>query len=289
MPGERGIGEPGWARAALVLASVAVFAVMLAMPLAVVFAEALSKSWRYALDALSNPDALAAIRLTVLVALIVVPLNTAFGLAAAWCTVHFRFPGRALLVALIELPFAVSPVISGMVFVLLFGRQGWLGPLLAAHGIEIVFALPGIVLATIFVTLPFVARQLMPLMQAQGTDEEEAALTLGAGCWQVFRRVTLPKVRWALLTGMLLCNARAMGEFGAVSVVSGHIRGVTDTMPLHIQILYDDYDIAGAFAMSALLACLALATLALREALTWRARRAEERGAQAVLATAVAA
>ncbi|MBV8615791.1 MAG: sulfate ABC transporter permease subunit CysW [Acetobacteraceae bacterium] len=286
MPGERGIGEPGWVRVALVLASIAVFAVMLAMPLAVVFTEALSKGWQFALDALSDPDALAAIWLTLLVALIVVPLNTAFGLAAAWCIVHFRFPGRALLVALVELPFAVSPVISGMIYVLLFGRQGWLGPLLAAHGVKIVFALPGIVLATTFVTLPFVARQLVPLMQAQGTDEEEAALTLGAGGWQVFRRVTLPKVRWALLTGMLLCNARSMGEFGAVSVVSGHIRGLTNTMPLHVQILYNGYDIAGAFAMSALLACLGLATLALRELLAWRARRAEGCGAQAVLVPA---
>lgn len=285
MPAEgSGIGEPGWGRAVLIALSLAVMGIMLVAPLLVVFTEALAEGWRYALDALSDPDALAAIRLTVLVAAIAVPLNTAFGLAAAWCTERFRFPGRALLLALIELPFSVSPVVAGLVYVLLFGRQGWLGPLLAERGIQVVFALPGIVLATTFVTLPFVARQVAPLLRAQGTEEEEAALTLGASGWQMFRRVTLPKVRWALLTGVLLCNARTMGEFGAVSVVSGHIRGVTSTMPLHVEILYNEYNLAAAFAMSALLASLGLATLALREALAWQARRAAARGANAMLA-----
>jgi sulfate transport system permease protein len=196
---------------------------------------------------------------------------------------RFRFPGRAVLVTLIELPFSVSPVVSGLVYVLLFGLQGWFGPFLQRHGIEIIFAVPGIVLATVFVTLPFVARQLMPLMQAQSVAEEEAALTLGASGWQMFCRVTLPRIKWALLTGVLLCTARAMGEFGAVSVVSGHIRGLTNTMPLHIEILYNEYQVAAAFAMSALLACLALVTITLRGVLEWRARRALMRGQLAVL------
>jgi sulfate transport system permease protein len=278
----RDIGEPAWTRWLLLTATLLVVGVMLVMLLLVVFTEALAKGWDFLTDSLAEPDARAAIRLTLTVAAIAVPLNTVFGLAAAWCVVHFRFPGRALLVALIELPFAVSPVISGLLYVLLFGLQGWLGSFLQAHDIQIIFALPGIVLATVFVTLPFVARQLMPLMEALGVEEEEAALTLGASGWQIFRRITLPRIRWALLTGVLLCNARAMGEFGAVSVVSGHIRGLTNTMPLHIEILYNEYNIAAAFAMAALLALLALATIALRMLVEWRGRRAVALGEQAV-------
>jgi sulfate transport system permease protein len=213
------------------------------------------------MEAYSDPDAMAAIRLTLLVAAIAVPVNTLGGIAAAWCVAKYEFPGKRLLIALIELPFSVSPVISGMVFVLVFGAQGWLGPWLQAHDVQIVFALPGLVLATVFVTFPFVARTLIPLMQEQGRTEEEAAATLGAGGWQTFRLVTLPNVKWALLSGVLLCNARAMGEFGAVSVVSGHIRGETNTMPLHVEILYNEYQFAAAFAVAALLALLALVTL----------------------------
>ncbi len=276
------IGEPGWVRVALLAAMAAILLVMLILPLAIVFAEAFAKGRSFLLEALSDADAQSAIRLTLIVAAIVVPVNTVFGLAAAWCLVHFRFPGRWLLIGLIELPFAVSPVISGMVFVLLFGRQGWAGPFLAAHDIRIVFALPGIVLATVFVTLPFVARQLMPLMQAKGASREEAALTLGASGWQVFRRVMLPRIRWALLSGVLLCNARAMGEFGAVSVVSGHVRGLTNTIPLHVEILYNQYNLPAAFAMAALLALLAIATIGLRLLVEWRARRVVERGQRAV-------
>jgi sulfate transport system permease protein len=279
---ERSIGEPGGARAAVIAAAVAIAAVMLLMPLLVVFTEALSKGWPRLVDTLTEPDALAAIRLTLLVAAIVVPLNTAFGLAAAWCVSHFRFPGRQLLITLIELPFSVSPVIAGLIYVLMFGLQGVLGPWLWAHDIKVVFALPGIVLATAFVTLPFVARQVAPLMQAQGVDEEEAALTLGASGWQVFRRVTLLKVRWALLYGILLCNARSMGEFGAVSVVSGHIRGFTNTMPLHVEILYNEYNLAAAFGMASLLALMAIATIGVRMLLEWRHRRSVSLGAEAV-------
>jgi sulfate transport system permease protein len=266
----------------LITATLLVVGVMLLLPLLVVFSEALAKGWDFLADALREPDAQSAIRLTVLVAAIAVPVNAAIGLAAAWCLTHFSFPGRKLLIGLIELPFAVSPVISGMVYVLMFGLQGWFGPYLMAHGVKIIFALPGIVIATIFVTLPFVARQLMPLMQALGTEEEQAALTLGASGWQMFTRITLPRIRWALLTGVLLCNARAMGEFGAVSVVSGHIRGATNTMPLHIEILYNEYNLPAAFAMAALLALLAIATIGLRLILEWQSRRAELRGQQAI-------
>lgn len=279
-----GIGEQRWVIALLIGASVALTALMLLLPLAVVFIEALAKGWSTFAAAITEPDAQAAIRLTALVSLIAVPVNTVFGIAASWCVVRFRFWGRGVLVALIELPFSVSPVVSGLVFVLLFGLQGRFGPTLAAHNLHIIFAVPGIVLATIFVTLPFVARQLMPLMQAQGIAEEEAALTLGASGWQVFRRVTLPRIRWALLTGVLLCNARAMGEFGAVSVVSGHIRGLTNTMPLHIEILYNEYNLAAAFGMSAVLASLALVTIALRTALEWQQNKTLTLGAAAVLA-----
>ena len=278
----RDIGMPSALRIALVCATLAIVGVVLVMPLLVVFTEALGRGWDFMTSALQEPDALSAIRLTLLVAVIAVPLNTIIGVCAAWCLTHFQFPGRRLLVGLVELPFAVSPVISGMIYVLLFGLQGWLGPFLSAHDIKIVFALPGIVLATVFVTLPFVARQLMPLMQALGTEEEQAALTLGASGWQMFRRITLPRIRWALLTGVLLCNARAMGEFGAVSVVSGHIRGLTNTMPLHIEILYNEYNLPAAFAMAALLALLAIATIGLRMLLEWRGRRAAELGQLAI-------
>ena len=235
--------------------------VFLALPLAAVFTEALRRGWDTVLEAYADPDAMAAIRLTLLVAAISVPVNTIGGIAAAWCVAKYDFPGKRLLTALIELPFSVSPVISGMVFVLVFGAQGWFGPWLQSRDIQIVFALPGLVLATVFVTFPFVARTLIPLMQEQGRAEEEAAATLGAGGWQTFRLVTLPNIKWALLSGVLLCNARAMGEFGAVSVVSGHIRGETNTMPLHIEILYNEYQFAAAFAVAALLALLALVTL----------------------------
>lgn len=277
-----GIGEPAWIRWLLILACVTLIAGMLVLPLAIVFTQALAKGWGFLLDALVEPDAAAAIRLTLLVAVIAVPANTVFGLAASWCVVHFRFWGRGLLLALIALPFSVSPVVSGLLYVLLFGLQGWIGPFLSAHGVQLIFTVPAIVIVTVFVTLPFVARQLIPLMQAQGVDEEEAALTLGASGWQILRRITLPRVRWALLTGVLLCNARAMGEFGAVSVVSGHIRGLTNTMPLHIEILYNEYNLAAAFGMAALLAGLALVTIALRAVVEWQGRRAQLQGEQAV-------
>jgi sulfate transport system permease protein len=222
--------------------------------------------------AVTTPDALSAIRLTLIVAAVTVPLNVVFGLAAAWAVAKFEFVGKSLLITLIDLPFSVSPVISGLIYVLMFGAQGVFGPWLAEHGIKIIFAVPGIILATVFVTLPFVARELIPLMQEQGAEEEEAARVLGASGWQIFFRVTLPNVKWGLLYGVLLCNARAMGEFGAVSVVSGHIRGLTNTMPLHVEILYNEYDFVGAFAVASLLAALALVTLAVKTALEWRFR-----------------
>ncbi len=253
--------EPRAIRWLLVLLALALPGLFLVLPLAAVFTEALRRGWHPAWQALSDPDAVAAIRLTLLVAAISVPVNTLGGLAGAWCIARYRFPGRAFLLALIELPFSVSPVISGLVWVLLFGAHGWFGPWLQAHDVQIVFAVPGLVLATLFVTFPFVARTLIPLMQEQGREAEEAAATLGASGWQSFWRVTLPGIRWALLSGVLLCNARAMGEFGAVSVVSGHIRGETNTMPLHIEILYNEYQFVGAFAVAALLALLALVTL----------------------------
>ena len=254
--------DPAIARILLVLIALTLAVIIFVLPLAAVLAEALRRGWEPALDAIADPDSIAAIRLTLIVAVISVPLNTVGGIAAAWAITKFRFPGRRLLTTLIELPFSVSPVISGLVFVLLFGAQGYFGPWLREHDIEIIFALPGLVLATLFVTFPFVARTLIPLMQEQGRDEEEAAATLGAGGWQIFRLVTLPNVKWALLAGVLLCNARAMGEFGAVSVVSGHIRGQTNTMPLHVEILYNEYMFVGAFAVAALLALLGVVTLA---------------------------
>jgi sulfate transport system permease protein len=268
----RGLREPGWAKALLIVAALAYVAVMLLLPLGAVLFEALRKGWDMWLAAVTAPDARASIRLTFIVAAISVPLNTIFGLAAAWAVAKFDFRGKTVLVALIELPFSVSPVVAGLVFVLLFGAQGWFGSWLAEHDIHIIFALPGLVLATLFVTFPFVARQLIPLMSAQGRADEEAALTLGASGWQAFWRVTLPNIRFGLLYGVLLCNARAMGEFGAVSVVSGHIRGETNTMPLQVEALYNDYDFVAAFAVASLLALLALVTLALKSALEWRYR-----------------
>ncbi|MDE1169944.1 MAG: sulfate ABC transporter permease subunit CysW [Verrucomicrobium sp.] len=262
---------------ALLLAVTAAFLLLfLVVPLGEVFAEAFAQGPGVAWAALRDPDCRAAIGLTLLTAAIAVPLNTAFGIAAAWALTRYRFPGRRVLSVLIDLPLWVSPVIGGLVYVLLFGRHGFLWPWLDAHGIRIVFALPGIVLGTTFVTVPFVARSLIPLMESQGVTEEEAAYSLGAGGWQILRRITLPKVKWALLYGVILCNARAMGEFGAVSVLSGHIRGLTNTLPLHIEVLYNDYQYAAAFAAASLLCLLALVTLALKTAVEWGARRQEE-------------
>jgi len=252
-------------RRVLTLGAATIVGLFVFVPLAAVFAQALRKGPAASLAAILEPNALAAIRLTLLTAAIVVPLHLVLGLTTAWVVAKFRFRGRGLLVALVDLPFAVSPVVAGLVFVLLFGRQGLLGPLLLAHGWKVIFAVPGIVLATAFVTFPFVTREVLAVMEAQGNDEEEAALTLGAGGWQTFLRVTLPKARWGLLYGVVLCNARAMGEFGAVSVVSGHIRGATNTVPLHVEILYNEYDLAGAFAVASLLTLLALATLAVKK------------------------
>jgi sulfate transport system permease protein len=254
--------ERAMIRALLIGLALVFMALMLILPVVVVFTEALRKGVSIYFASFSDPDALAAIQLTLMVAAISVPLNTIFGIAASWAIAKFEFNGKSLLVTLIDLPFSISPVVSGLIYVLLFGAQGVFGPWLKAHGIEIIFALPGIVLATVFVTFPFVARELIPLMQEQGNTDEEAALTLGASGWRAFLTVTLPNIRWGLLYGVLLCNARAMGEFGAVSVVSGHIRGVTDTMPLHVEILYNEYNFAAAFAMASLLTLLALVTLA---------------------------
>jgi sulfate transport system permease protein len=256
------ISEPRFARWTLITVALAFLALFLFVPLAAVFTEALKKGWKVYLAAITEPDALAAVRLTLLAAAIAVPVNTVFGVAAAWAIAKFDFRGKNLLTTLIDLPFSVSPVIAGLIYVLLFGLQGWLGPTLREHDLKIIFAVPGIVLATMFVTVPFVARELIPLMQAQGREEEEAATVLGASGWQTFWRVTLPNVKWGLLYGVILCNARAMGEFGAVSVVSGHIRGETNTLPLHIEILYNEYQFAAAFAVASLLALLALVTLA---------------------------
>jgi sulfate/thiosulfate transport system permease protein len=254
-------------RILLIALALAVMIVLLLLPLGVVFGQALSQGIGAVIEALAEPDALSAIRLTLIVAAISVPLNAVCGLAAAWCITRFSFPGRDVLVTLIELPFSVSPVISGLVWVLLFGANGWFGRWLDQHDVRIIFALPGLILATVFVTLPFVARSLIPLMREQGSTEEEAALTLGAGFWQTFYHVTLPNIRCALMYGVLLCNARAMGEFGAVAVVSGHIRGQTLTMPLYVEALFNDYDWVGAFSIAALLSLLALVTLILRVAL----------------------
>lgn len=253
--------DPAWLRRILLGLTVAFLALFLVVPLAVVFAQAFAKGWTVYLAAVRDPVALQAVRLTLVVAAIVVPVNTLFGMAAAWWLASFRFRGKRLIVTLLDLPFSVSPVVAGMLFVLLFGAQGLAGPFLAGHGVKILFALPGIVLATLFVTAPFVARQLLPLLESLGSAEEEAALTLGASGWQLFRWVTVPKILWGLLYGIVLTNARAMGEFGAVSVVSGHIRGRTNTIPLHVEILYNEYQFAAAFAVASLLTLLALVTL----------------------------
>ncbi|SDC52507.1 sulfate transport system permease protein [Paenibacillus sp. UNCCL117] len=250
---------------------------LLILPLVSVFAEAFRKGWEVYKAALVEPDAAAAIRLTLQVAAIAVPLNLVFGIAAAWAISKFRFKGKNMLLTLIDLPFAVSPVIAGLIFVLLFGAKGWFGPFLQEHDIKILFALPGMVLATVFVTFPFVARELIPLMQSQGTQEEEAAVTLGAKGWRIFWKVTIPNIKWGLLYGIILCNARAMGEFGAVSVVSGHIRGETNTMPLHIQILYNEYNFAGSFAIASLLVLLAVVTLLVKSAVEWKHAREQIR------------
>ena len=257
-------------RRLLIAAALCFVGLFLLLPLAIVFAEATKAGIGAYLEAIRQPDTIAAIRLTLLVAAIAVPANLVFGLAASWAIAKFEFAGKSFLTTLIDLPFSVSPVISGLIYVLLFGSQGYFGPWLSAHGVHVVFAVPGIVLATIFVTFPFVARELIPLMQEQGTADEEAALSLGASGFKTFLRVTLPNVRWALLYGVLLCNARAMGEFGAVSVVSGHIRGLTNTMPLQVEILYNEYAFTAAFAVASLLAMLALVTLAVKTALEWR-------------------
>jgi sulfate transport system permease protein len=267
-----GLREPPAAKAVLIALAVAYVGLMLLLPLGAVLTEALRKGWDLWWTSITEPDALSSIKLTLIVAAISVPLNTVCGIAAAWAISKFDFRGKTALIALIELPFSVSPVVSGLVFVLIFGAQGWLGPWLAERDIRIIFALPGLVLATMFVTFPFVARQLIPLMSAQGRADEEAALTLGASGWQTFWRVTLPNIRFGLLYGVLLCNARAMGEFGAVSVVSGHIRGQTNTMPLQVEALYNDYDFVAAFAVASLLTLLAIVTLALKSALEWRHR-----------------
>jgi sulfate/thiosulfate transport system permease protein len=258
------------AKALLLAPTLAFLALFLLLPLLSVFVEALRGGLGAYLESVTQPDALAAIRLTLLVAAIAVPVNVAFGLAAAWAVAKFDFPGKSILVTFIDLPFSVSPVVSGLIYVLLFGAQGWFGPWLAEHDLHIIFAVPGIVLATIFITFPFVARELIPLMMEQGKADEEAAVSLGANGWQAFWHVTLPNIRWGLLYGVLLCNARAMGEFGAVSVVSGHIRGRTNTMPLHVEILYNEYNFIAAFAVASLLALLALLTLVLKSGLEWR-------------------
>ncbi|MBX3664727.1 MAG: sulfate ABC transporter permease subunit CysW [Burkholderiales bacterium] len=256
--------EPRPVRWLLIVLALAYFTLLVLTPLFAVFYEALKKGADAYLAAITEPDALSSIRLTLMVAAVAVPLNLVFGVAAAWAIAKFEFRGKSLLITLIDLPFSVSPVISGLIYVLVFGLQGWLGPWLQAHDIKVIFALPGIFLATVFVTVPFVARELIPLMQAQGSEEEEAALVLGASGWQTFFRVTLPNIKWGILYGVILCNARAMGEFGAVAVVSGHIRGLTNTMPLHVEIIYNEYNFAAAFAVASLLALLALVTLVIK-------------------------
>ena len=262
--------EPLWVRITLITLALSFSALFLLLPLIAVFTEAFRKGWEAYLMAIIEPDALSAIRLTLLTAAIAVPLNLVFGVAASWTIAKFEFRGKSLLLTLIDLPFSVSPVISGLIYVLLFGAHGWFGAWLMEHDVQILFAVPGIILATVFVTFPFVARELIPLMQAQGNEEEEAALVLGASGWRTFWHVTLPNIKWGLLYGVILCNARAMGEFGAVSVVSGHIRGETNTMPLQVEILYNEYNFAAAFAVASLLALLALVTLALKSLIEWR-------------------
>lgn len=269
----RATSESFWVRSILILISLLFLSLFLFIPLAAVFTEALRKGLDTYFLAITEQDALSAIKLTLIAAGIAVPLNLVFGVSAAWAIAKFDFKGKSFLLTLIDLPFAVSPVIAGLIYVLIFGLQGWFGEWLSDHDLKVVFAIPGIVIATIFVTFPFVARELIPLMQAQGKDEEEAALVLGASGWQMFWRVTLPNIKWGLLYGVILCNARAMGEFGAVSVVSGHIRGLTNTMPLHVEILYNEYNYAAAFAVASLLAMLALLTLALKSYVEWQSAK----------------
>jgi sulfate transport system permease protein len=263
--------DPPLVKWIIICISLAFFATFLLLPLLAVFVEAFKKGWEAYFSAIATPDTLSSIKLTLLAAAIAVPLNVVFGIAAAWAIAKHDFRGKQFLITLIDLPFSVSPVIAGLIYVLVFGLQGWFGPWLYEHDIKIIFAVPGIILATIFVTVPFVARELIPLMQAQGREEEEAALVLGASGWRMFKSVTLPNIKWGLLYGIILCNARAMGEFGAVSVVSGHIRGQTNTMPLHVEILYNEYQFAAAFAVASLLALLALVTLVLKTFVEWRA------------------
>ena len=265
--------EAPWVRFTLIAVALAFVLLFLVLPLAAVFAEALRKGFGAYLEGLREPDAWSAIRLTLITAAIAVPLNLVFGVAAAWCIAKYEFRGKAFLTTLVDLPFSVSPVVAGLIYVLMFGAQGWFGPWLAEHNIKIIFAVPGIVLATIFVTFPFIARELIPLMQAQGNEEEQAAIVLGANGWQTFWYVTLPNIKWGLIYGVILCNARAMGEFGAVSVVSGHIRGQTNTMPLHVEILYNEYQSVAAFAVASLLALLALVTLVIKSVVEWRHAR----------------
>ncbi|HVY04477.1 MAG TPA: sulfate ABC transporter permease subunit CysW [Burkholderiales bacterium] len=274
----RATQEPAWVRRTLIGVALLFLTLFLFVPLASVFYEALRKGVDVYFAALVEPDAVSAIELTLITAAIAVPLNLVFGVAAAWAIAKFEFVGKNLLITLIDLPFSVSPVIAGLIYVLIFGLQGWLGPWLAEHDTRIIFAVPGIVLATVFVTFPFIARELIPLMQAQGSEEEEAAVVLGANGWQTFFRVTLPNIKWGLLYGAILCNARAMGEFGAVSVVSGHIRGATNTMPLHVEILYNEYNFAAAFAVASLLALLALVTLALKSVVEGHGTAGREQG-----------
>ncbi len=262
--------EPTWVKTSLIVIAVGFLVLFLCLPLGLVLFQAFSKGWGAYWLALTQPDTQAAIRLTLLTALVTVPLNTVFGVSAAWAITRFEFKGKSFLTTLIDLPFSVSPVISGVIFVLLFGAEGVFGEWLAEHDVKIIFAVPGIILATSFVTFPFVARQLIPLMQEMGNEEEEAALSLGASGWKTFCQITLPNIKWALLYGVLLCNARAMGEFGAVSVVSGHIRGMTNTLPLHVEVSYNDYDVVGAFAGASILAGLAIVTLILKSVLEWK-------------------
>jgi sulfate/thiosulfate transport system permease protein len=265
-----GTTESPWIRYTLTSVALVFMLLFLLLPLAAVFTEALRKGFEAYFEALQEPDAWSAIRLTLLVAAITVPLNLVFGIAAAWCVAKYEFWGKSFLTTLIDLPFSVSPVVAGLIYVLVFGAQGWFGPWLMEHDIKIIFAVPGIVLATLFITFPFIARELIPLMQAQGNDEEQAAIVLGATGWQTFWRVTLPNIKWGLIYGVILCNARAMGEFGAVSVVSGHIRGQTNTMPLHVEVLYNEYQSVAAFAVASLLALLALVTLVIKSVVEWR-------------------
>jgi sulfate/thiosulfate transport system permease protein len=265
--------EAPWVRNTLIGIALVFLLLFLVLPLAAVFTEALRKGFGAYLEGLKEPDAWSAIKLTLITAAIAVPLNLVFGIAAAWCIAKYEFRGKAFLTTLVDLPFSVSPVVAGLIYVLVFGAQGWLGPWLSEHNIKIIFAVPGIVLATIFVTFPFIARELIPLMQAQGNDEEQAAIVLGATGWQTFWYVTLPNIKWGLIYGVILCNARAMGEFGAVSVVSGHIRGQTNTMPLHVEILYNEYQSVAAFAVASLLALLAVVTLIIKSAAEWQHER----------------